>query len=831
MNTSSAFGEFETGTSLLTEAERVWIKAHPVIRLAPDPEFQPVEFFDKDGNYAGIGADYAELIAEKLGISFEIVECKNWDDVIDKMKRREVDVLNAVVKSSAREVYMDFPPPYLTIPSVIIVRKNVTEELTLEKLKGLHVIMVSGYGYVDLIRIKYPEIKIELVPDLKSALRKVSFSMADAFVGDLATASFYIESEGITNLKVAGETEPPNVSGFGVRSDWPELSSILEKGVTLLSENERKNIRQKWIHLETAEGVTKRELQSLILITIAGIFLIVLVFTFWNLMLNRVVKLRTKDLLKEVEDRKRAELALKESERNFRALADTSPLAIYMSEGVEQKCVYINSTFTNLFGYTIDDVPTADHWYPLAYPDAEYRRGLVDEWQKRIELAIKTGSDIEPMEAVVKCKDGSKKHISWGFITMGEQNWACGLDLTERLQAEEKRAALESQLSQSQKMEAIGTLAGGVAHDFNNILAAMLGYADLALLDLPKESIVKNQIEQIIKAGYRARDLVKQILSFSRKEFSQRRSLDVYTVVKEALILLRASIPSTIRIEEDLDSQCGNILADPTQIHQVMMNLCTNAAQAMDENGGTLKVTLNSILLTKRDVEDDPYLKPGNFVLLIIEDSGTGIEKQYIDRIFDPYFTTKDIGKGSGMGLAVVAGIIKSNDAFISVDTRPGTGTTIKVYFPRIQTQNFENIKIPDPLPLGQEKILIVDDEKSVVEITKQCVEKLGYEATGKTSSREALELFQSRPNSFDLIITDQTMPDLTGENLAIEIMKIRPDIPVILCTGFSTKMNQEKAKMIGIRGFLMKPFNMKELSITIRKILDQGPSPTDRGE
>jgi CheY-like chemotaxis protein len=359
----------------------------------------------------------------------------------------------------------------------------------------------------------------------------------------------------------------------------------------------------------------------------------------------------------------------------------------------------------------------------------------------------------------------------------------------------------------------------------------MLCYADLDLLDLTKEIIVKNQIEQIIKAGSRARDLVKQILSFSRKEFSQRRSLDVYTVVKEALILLRASIPSTIRIEEDLDSQCGNILADPTQIHQVMMNLCTNAAQAMDENGGTLKVTLNSILLTKRDVEDDPYLKPGNFVLLIIEDSGTGIEKQYIDRIFDPYFTTKDIGKGSGMGLAVVAGIIKSNDAFISVDTRPGTGTTIKVYFPRIQTQNFENIKIPDPLPLGQEKILIVDDEKSVVEITKQCVEKLGYEATGKTSSREALELFQSRPNSFDLIITDQTMPDLTGENLAIEIMKIRPDIPVILCTGFSTKMNQEKAKMIGIRGFLMKPFNMKELSITIRKILDQGPSPTDRGE
>ena len=819
---SVVFGETVTDSTHLTDLERSWLDAHPTIRLAPDPEFQPIEFFDKNGNYNGIGADYVRLITKKLGIKFEIVKCTNWDDVLARMKRREVDVLNAVVKTPEREKYLNFPTPYLKIPSVIIVRKNVTNELTLDSLKGMNVVMVSGYGYVELIHNKHPEMKIELVSDLKAALRKVSFGMADAFVGDLATASFYIESEGITNLKLAGESEPPNISGFGVRSDWPELSRILEKGVALLTEEERKAIFNKWIHLAAEPAVTMRELKKLIVFIVSFIFLVIVGFLFWNRQLKRMVNLKTEDLIKEINERKRTQEALKESEKNFRALADTSPLAIYMSEGVEQKAVYINPTFIKLFGYTIDEVPTAGNWWPLAYPDANCRKQFADEWQTKVEHAIKTRSEIEPMETVVTCKDGSKKSISWGFIALGQQNWACGLDLTERKQAEEKRAALETQLRQIHKMEAVGTLAGGIAHDFNNILAAILGYAEMAMDDTPDHSRAKFQIEQVLKAGNRAKELVKHILSFSRKETQERVPVQIHQIAKDALKFLRASTPTTIEIKQNIDPQCGNILADPTEIHQVLMNLCTNAAQAMDENGGVLEVGLTSVQLSAEDPVKDSNLKPVYYVQFTVNDNGIGINQQNIDKIFDPYFTTKEVGKGSGMGLAVVIGIVKSHDGMITVDSKPGEGTIFKVYFPKIEEQIQEKIEDTSPLPLGNEKILVVDDEVIIADITKQRIESLGYQVTAKTSSKEALELFRSQPDAFDVVITDQTMPGLTGKKLAKKLIEIKPDLPVIICSGYSPKIDAEKANFIGISAFLMKPVDKRELAKTIRKVLDR---------
>jgi len=819
---SVAFGETAINLAPLTDAERSWLDAHPIIRLAPDPEFQPIEFFDSNGNYEGIGADYVRLISKKLGIQFEIVKCSNWDDVIDRTKRRQVDVLNAVVQTPDREKYLNFPPPYLKIPSVIIVRKNVTSDLCLDTLEGMHIVMVSGYGYVELIRKKHPEIKIELVSDLRTALRKVSFGMADAFVGDLATASFYIESEGITNLKLAGESEPPNISGFAVRSDWPELSRILEKGVALLTEKERKAISNKWISLGTEPSVTMRELKKLTVYIVSLIALIIVGFLFWNRQLRRVVDLKTKDLTKEIKERKRTEEALKDSEKRFRALADTSPLAIYMSEGLEERAVYINPTFVNLFGYTIDEVPTVAHWLPLAYPDVNYYKQLLDEWQVKLAHAIETKSEIEPMVAIVKCKDGSTRNISWGFITLGQQNWAFGLDLTERIQAEQEKTALEVQLRQSHKMEAIGTLAGGIAHDFNNILAAILGFSEMAMDDIPEHSPAKYDIEQVLLAGNRAKDLIKHILSFSRKETHKRGPVQIHQIAKDTLKLLRASIPTTIEIKQNIDSECGNILADPTQIHQVMMNLCTNAAQAMEENGGVLAVGLTSVQLSVKDLVNKSNLKQGCYVQFTVSDNGKGINKKYIDRIFDPYFTTKEVGKGSGMGLAVVTGIVKGHDGMITVDSKFGKGTIIKVYFPKIEDKIQGKIEDNTDLPMGDERILVVDDEVSIVEMTKLRIESLGYQVTTKTNSVEALELFCSQPDAFDLVITDQTMPKLTGDELVKKLIEIKPDLPVILCTGYSSKIDSEKAILIGISAFIMKPVDKKELAKTIRLVLDR---------
>ena len=385
-----------------------------------------------------------------------------------------------------------------------------------------------------------------------------------------------------------------------------------------------------------------------------------------------------------------------------------------------------------------------------------------------------------------------------------------------------EQSKMEIELQHAHKLEAIGTLAGGIAHDFNNILAAVLGYADMAMDDIPKHSPARYQIDQVLKAGNRAKDLVKHILSFSRKESQVRVPLEVSKILQEALKFLRATIPTTIEIKESHDIENGIILADATQLHQVIVNLCTNAAHAMEEQGGILGITLSSQDFSENELKKEPSLKPGPYVRLCVSDTGTGIDQRYLDKIFDPYFTTKEVGKGSGMGLAVVVGIVKSHDGMITVDSKLGEGTTFNVYFPRIEEQIHEEVEVTATLPGGNEKILVVDDEESIVYMTKRRLELLGYQVTTKTSSIDALELFRSQPDQFDLVITDQTMPGLTGEQLAKELLSIRPGFPIILCTGYSSKIDAEKADFVGIRDFIMKPVERSELANTVRRILDR---------
>jgi CheY-like chemotaxis protein len=314
---------------------------------------------------------------------------------------------------------------------------------------------------------------------------------------------------------------------------------------------------------------------------------------------------------------------------------------------------------------------------------------------------------------------------------------------------------------------------------------------------------------------------VKHILNFSRKAEKERSPLQVDLLVKETLKLLRASIPTTITIQQDLAVNIGNILADATQIHQVVMNLCSNAAQAMDEEGGILRVELAKVDINAEDLKTEPNLKPGPYVQLTVQDTGTGINERYLDRIFDPYFTTKDVGKGSGLGLAVVIGIVKRHEGMVKVKSKLGEGTTFTVFFPIINEKAPLSTEDNSPLPIGIEKILMVDDEESIVDLTQKHAERLGYRVTTQTDSKAALELFRAQPDAFDLIITDQTMPGLTGENLANEVMKIRPDIPIIICTGYSSQMDAERASAVGFKAFIMKPVEKRELANTIRQVLD----------
>jgi len=393
-------------------------------------------------------------------------------------------------------------------------------------------------------------------------------------------------------------------------------------------------------------------------------------------------------------------------------------------------------------------------------------------------------------------------------------------DITELKLAKAEKEKMQAQLNQSQKMEAIGVLAGGIAHDFNNILAAIMGYTEMAREDSPAGSPVANDLDKVLTAAHRAKDLVKQILAFSRQSSVARMPMKIQLLVKESLKLLRASIPSTISITEDIHPQCGTVLAEPTQIHQIIMNLCTNAYHAMETSGGELSVKVHATSILSPTAIGPKQIPPGEYVEVAVSDTGTGIGPDIIDKIFDPYFTTKGIGKGTGMGLSITHGIVKSYGGAIAVESTIGQGTTFRLYLPVIQDVGAADFQESSEAPRGKGQILFIDDEELLMEMGKDLLERLGYTVTCRRSSFEALETFMNDPHQFDLVITDQTMPGMTGIDLARRMLQVRPDIPIILCTGYSNLVSEESAKIVGIREFAFKPLTKSSIAHLVEKIL-----------
>jgi PAS domain S-box-containing protein len=380
---------------------------------------------------------------------------------------------------------------------------------------------------------------------------------------------------------------------------------------------------------------------------------------------------------------------------------------------------------------------------------------------------------------------------------------------------------LEKALRQSNKMESIGTLAGGVAHDFNNILSAIIGYTELSQMNITPENKISNYLDKILKAANRAKNLVKQILTFSRQTTLEFSPLSIKLIVKEALKLLKASLPSTIEIHDNIESD-AIVMGDPTQIHQILMNLCTNAGHAMREQGGILTVSLINLLSDSDFILQYPELKRGPYMQLTVSDTGSGIPSDVLEHIFDPFFTTKNLGEGTGMGLSVVHGVVKSLKGVIDVKSVPGKGTSFNVFLPIIESGILDEKKEEKLISGGNEQILFIDDELSLVEIGKKQLETLGYKVVAKTNALEALEIFRTDSEKFDLVITDMTMPKITGDKLARELISIKKNICILLCTGFSSGMTKKKARKMGIKGFLLKPVSRFEMAQMVRKLLDE---------
>ena len=518
-------------------------------------------------------------------------------------------------------------------------------------------------------------------------------------------------------------------------------------------------------------------------------------------------------IARDMTNRKKAEEALRESENRYRLLSDATFEAIFISE--QGVCVGQNNTASKMFGYS-DQEAIGRMGTDWIHPDDH---GLV---RKNILSGFE-----DPYEARALRKDGSIFFCSIQGRTFSHNDKDLRItalrDINAQKQAEKERDELHSQLIQTQKMESIGTLAGGIAHDFNNILFPIIGHTEMLMEDIPTAGPIRNSLQQIYTSALRARDLVQQILAFARQEKNELKLMRMQPIVKEALKLIRSTIPTTISITQNIQSDCGAVKADPTQIHQIVMNLAANAFHAMEENGGELKVNLEEIKLGEDDLINSD-MSPGLYACLTVADTGIGIDADNFSRIFDPFFTTKQKGKGTGMGLSVVHGIVKSISGVIKVYSEPGEGTEFRVHLPIADGPTANNdILVDGPIMRGNERILLVDDETDIIEIEKQSLERLGYSVKSRTSSIEALEAFRANAGNFDLVITDMSMPKMPGDKLAVELIKIRPDIPILLCTGFSESMTDEKIKSLGIKGLLMKPMVIKDLAKKLRDILDEG--------
>jgi len=543
--------------------------------------------------------------------------------------------------------------------------------------------------------------------------------------------------------------------------------------------------------------------------------------------LDSKVQERTRELVEinkllsdEIAERKRTEDKLRESEERYRNLFENAHEAIFVAQ--DGNLVFLNSRTATQLGYSIEELKSKS-FIDFIHPDD--REMVIGIHIKRMR-----GKDLPNIYSFrVLHRDGSIRWVELNAVLINWHEKPATLnfmtDITKRLHAEEEKARLEKQLFQSQKMEAIGTMAGGVAHDFNNILGAIIGYAEMAMEE-DQNNTRKKYLQETLNGAERAKDLVKQILTFSRKDSQEKKLLNINLLLKEAVKFLRASIPATIEIKQQLTKETCNIMADPTQMHQIIMNLCTNATHAMKRTGGIMKVELANIEISQGDLKSTPDLQPGPYIKLTVSDSGHGIDTDNIHRIFDPFFTTKSIDEGTGLGLSVVYGIVKNHGGFINVTSKIDEGTTFNVCLPRIIQEEATIGKMSGSIIGGTERILFVDDEPTLVDVGTHILTGLGYEVTGVMSSVEAQDLFHTKPQSFDLVITDMTLPKMNGIVLARKILKIRPDIPIILCSGIRESDTEEQAKSLGIRAYLTKPLARKELARVVRDTLDAQKKP-----
>lgn len=810
----------------LSPEERQWLTEHMgKIRLAATPSNKPFEYFDEKDRYRGMVADYIKLLEKKLNFRFELVQAYNLKELLRMAENREVDVIGAFAGNPARFKHMSFTRPYLVLPSVILVNKSYKQFLTLKDLqkKGMDLALPKEYAVVDYVHKYFPRLHVQPVYNYLAGLLHVSFDEIDATIITLPQASYYIESKGITNLRVAGYTDYKIYNRMAVRSDMPMLTSILQKGLDRITEKEHEAIYRKWVTLDQHYLSILRQNKHIwgIALAVAALILFSLgLVIVWNRSLTRRVAQRTGELKRELMQGKRLLAAIEQTEDGIFIL-DT-----------RQRLEYANPAFLRMSGYSLEEIRQRHIAFIRAVSPAPDSTDIYERlWDELEQGQVWRG------QTTYRRKDGStfKTDLTVSPVVneVGEvTNYVEVVrDITDKLR-------LEHRLRQKQKMEELGTLAGGIAHDFNNMVAAIHGYAELALPATEEGSRPRANLERVLRVAERAKDMVHQILVFSRRREPERSRVELGAIVREVVGLLGASVPSTISVRCHEDRGRETIWADPGQVHQVIMNLGTNAVYALRDQGGEIEIFLKAVRVEDTGTGQGPdhdQPAPGNYMRLRVQDNGPGISEDVMARIFDPFFTTKPRGEGTGMGLALVHGVMGSLGGEISVRNRETGGCRFDLYFPLSdrplpETRWYANSEEQTPDNAGDvgerkgrgggARILLVDDEPDMVRIVTEMLEYLGYVVCGCNDSCEALERFRAAPQDFDLLLTDQTMPELTGDRLAGEVHSLRPELPVVLFTGFSERIVELDLKSLGVHKVMIKPFRQSELALAVEDVL-----------
>lgn len=760
-------------------------------------QFEPLNFMDEKGVAQGLYPDLLREIVKDEDWTVTFVP-GSWKESLERLQAGEIDMILSTAYSSERAKVMDFSfESVAELWGQVFLQPN-SKFKNINDLDGQRVgVMrkdISGSNFITTAENLGVHSEIFEFDTHAKVFDAVQQGKVDAGV---APQHFGLRHSREYNLTGSSIMFSPFSIYFATKKGMQhELLSHIDSHLShWKSEPDSFYYDRLGYWLGSRSSKAKIPTWVIYAATIGGFTL--LLFASFLLVLKKIVTRRTKEL-QESETRMRLFF-----DRQIVGMAITSP---------EKNWIQVNDRLLQILGYSRKELDLLT-WDELTHPDdiehdlTQFNRvlaGDIDEYSLEKRFIRKDGNTITVIISVgcVRHEDSSVDFLAVFFN-----------DIT-------KRKRLEENLLQAQKMESLGSLAGGIAHDFNNILSVILGYTEMAMEECQPQSTIADNLSQVLVGANRAKGLVQQILAFSRQSDTEPIIIQPASIVKETVTMLRPYLPTTIDITQDIDTATNPILIDPTQLNQILMNLCTNAFHAMEETGGILDISLKEVQLCSEDLAHQPGVAAGNFIQISISDSGPGIPPNIKDKVFDPYFTTKNVGKGTGMGLAMVHGIVKSYAGFTTLYSELGEGTVLHVFLPVETNRKQQKDEIAEYLPTGKERILFVDDEKILTTMATTMLERLGYHVTATNSSPEALETFQKQSNTFDIVITDQTMPNMTGCELSRRMLQVRPDIPIILCTGYSSIISEEKAKAIGIKGFALKPLGQKEITTLIRKVL-----------